>query len=54
MEEPYAYDYPKAPNFRTNFGPRNIVDTKATTVDDPTIGPRWGKVGKQTIVDARL
>jgi arylsulfatase A-like enzyme len=51
MEEPYEYDYPKMPNFRANFGPRNIVDTKATTVDDPTIDPRWGKVGKQTIVD---
>jgi arylsulfatase len=51
MEEPYAYDYPKAPGFRANFGPRNIVDCKATTVDDPTIDPRWGKVGKQTIAD---
>src|ERR1700724_3194736 len=51
MEEPYEYDYPKAPNFRANFGPRNIVDTKATTEDDPTVDPRWGKGGKQTIVD---
>src|SRR5437773_1442796 len=51
MEEPYAYDYPKTPGFRANFGPRNIVDTKATTVDDPTTDPRWGKIGKQAIVD---
>src|SRR5258705_3003624 len=51
MEEPYEPDYPKAPNFRANFGPRNIVDTKATTADDATIDPRWGKVGKQMIVD---
>jgi arylsulfatase len=51
MEEPYEYDYPKVPNFRASFGPRNIVDTKASTVDDPTVDPRWGKVGKQTIVD---
>src|SRR5437016_14004033 len=35
MEEPYEYDYPKAPNFRANFGPRNIVDTKAKAVGDP-------------------
>jgi arylsulfatase len=28
------------------------VDTKATDVDDPTEHPRWGRVGKQTIVDA--
>src|SRR5258705_13473149 len=51
MEEPYAYDYPKAAGFRANFGPPNIVDCKASTVDNPTIDPRWGKVGKQTIAD---
>jgi arylsulfatase A-like enzyme len=51
MEEPYAYDYPKAPGFHERFGPRNIVDTKATSVDDPTTDPRWGRVGKQTIAD---
>jgi arylsulfatase A-like enzyme len=52
MEEPYQADYPKAPGFHAHFGPRNIVDTKATDVDDPTADPRWGKVGKQTIADA--
>jgi arylsulfatase A-like enzyme len=51
MEEPYAYDYPKMPNFHERFGPRNIVDTKATNIDDPTTDPRWGRVGKQTISD---
>ncbi len=51
MEEPYEPDYPKAPQFLASFGPRNIVETKATTVDDPTTDPRWGRVGKQTIVD---
>jgi len=51
MEEPYAGDYPKAPRFKELFGPRNIVDTKATNVDDPTVDQRWGKVGKQTIAD---
>jgi arylsulfatase A-like enzyme len=51
MEEPYAYDYPKAPAFHERFGPRNILDTRATNVDDQTTDPRWGKVGKQTIVD---
>ncbi len=48
MEEPYAYDYPKAAGFRANFGPRNIVDCKSSAVDNPTNDPRWGKVGKQT------
>ena len=51
MEEPYDTDYPKQPNFHTMFGPRNIVDTKATTVDDPATDPRWGRVGRQTIAD---
>ena len=51
MEEPYLASYPKDPSFLARFGPRNIVDTKATDVDDPTTDPRWGRVGKQTIVD---
>jgi arylsulfatase A-like enzyme len=51
MEEPYEPDYPKSPQFLASFGPRNIVDTKATTVDDATTDSRWGKVGKQTIAD---
>jgi arylsulfatase A-like enzyme len=51
LEEPYAYDYPKGAGFKERFGPRNIVDTKATNVDDPTTDPRWGRVGKQTIAD---
>src|SRR6202158_2059705 len=34
MEEPYQADYPKSAQFREKFGPRNIVDTKATTTDD--------------------
>ena len=52
MEEPYQADYPKAREFRARFGPRNIVDSRATDIDDPTTDPRWGKVGKQKIVDA--
>src|SRR5450432_2814239 len=30
MEEPYEPDYPKAPQFLASFGPRNIVDSKAS------------------------
>jgi arylsulfatase A-like enzyme len=52
MEEPYEGDYPKTAGFREKFGPRNILDSKATTVDAPTTDPRWGRVGKQTISDA--
>jgi arylsulfatase len=53
-EEPELPDYPKAPeypNFLANFGPRGVIDCKATDVDDATVDPRFGKVGKQTIVD---
>ncbi|TPG33939.1 arylsulfatase [Flavobacterium pectinovorum] len=51
MEEPYADDYPKSPEFLAKFGPRNILDAKASDVDDPTVDPRWGRVGKQVITD---
>jgi Arylsulfatase A and related enzymes len=51
MEEPYEDDFPKDPKFKAKFGPRNIIDTKATSKDDSTTDPRWGKVGKQTIKD---
>src|SRR5450432_1707104 len=51
MEEPYQDDYPKNPAYRARFGPRNILDCKASTTDDATVDPRFGKVGFQTIVD---
>ena len=51
MEEPYEDDFPKGDDFYAKFGPRNIIDTRATTKDDATTDPRWGRVGKQTIVD---
>ena len=34
------------------MGPRNMVHSWATTVDDPTVQPRWGAIGKQKIEDA--
>ena len=50
-EEPELPDYPKDPAFRAKYGPRGVLDTKATDVDDETVDPRFGKVGKQTIED---
>src|SRR5829696_5456166 len=50
MEDPCHPNYPQ--DLRAQVGPRNMVHSVATTVDDPTIDPRWGKVGKQTIRDA--
>jgi arylsulfatase len=50
-EEPELPDYPKAPAFRARYGPRGVLDCKASDKDDPTEDGRFGKVGKQTIKD---
>ena len=50
-EEPENPDYPKDMSFRQKFGPRGVLDCKATDIDDPTVQPRFGRIGKQTIVD---
>jgi len=50
-EEPELPDYPKDPAFRAKFGPRGVLDCKASEKDDPTIDPRFGKVGKQVCTD---
>jgi arylsulfatase A-like enzyme len=51
MSDPYWYSYPKDPAFRAKYGPRNVLHCYATDVVDETVEPRWGKVGKQRIVD---
>jgi len=50
-EEPELPDYPKDPAFREKFGPRGVLDCKASDKDDPTVDPRFGKVGKQVCKD---
>ena len=50
-EEPELPDYPKDPAFRAKFGPRGVMDCKASDTDDPTVDPRFGKVGKQVCKD---
>jgi arylsulfatase A-like enzyme len=49
LEEPENIDYPKDPEFFKNFGPRDSIKSWATNVDDPTVDPRFGRVGKQKI-----
>ncbi len=49
MSDPYWFDYPQ--DWIDKTGPRNLVHCWATDTDDPTVQPRWGKVGKQKIVD---
>jgi len=49
MSDPYWYDYPQ--DWIDKYGPRDLIHSYATNVDDATVMPRWGKVGKQRIVD---
>ena len=49
MSDPYWFDYPQ--DWIDKYGPRTLVHSYAADVDDPTVMPRWGKVGKQRIVD---
>jgi arylsulfatase A-like enzyme len=49
MSDPYWHDYPQ--DWIDKYGPRDLVHSWATEADDPTVQPRWGKVGKQKIVD---
>lgn len=50
-EEPELPDYPKDPAYKAKFGPRGVLRCRATDRDDPTVDPRFGKIGKQTIED---
>jgi len=50
-EEPEDPQYPKMPEFQQRFGPRGALHTFAADRDDPTVDPRFGRVGKQTIED---
>jgi len=50
-EEPELPDYPKDPAFHAKFGPRGVLDCRASATDDPTVDPRFGKVGKQVCKD---
>jgi arylsulfatase len=49
MEDPFHPGYP--PELKDKYGPRNMLHSWATDKDDKTVDPRWGKVGKQRIVD---
>jgi len=51
QEEFEQVDYPQDPEFFKHYGTRGVLHTWATDVDDPTVDPRFGKVGKQKIED---
>ena len=56
-EEPENEDYPRdmvlknGKTFLETFGPRGVLHTWATEKDDPTVDPRFGRVGKQKVED---
>jgi arylsulfatase len=49
MEDPFHSYYPQ--DQKDKYGPRNMLHSWATDKDDATEHGRWGKVGKQKIVD---
>jgi arylsulfatase len=49
MSDPYWFDYPQ--DWIDKYGPRDLVHCYATDVDNPAEQPRWGRIGKQRIVD---
>src|SRR6516165_8682950 len=51
LSDPYWYSFPVDEKYFETYGPRNVLHTYATDKDDATEMPRWGKIGKQRIVD---
>src|SRR5690242_4419818 len=51
MSDPYWYSFPVDEAYYNKYGPRSLVHCYATETDDGTDMPRWGKIGKQKIVD---
>jgi arylsulfatase len=51
MSDPYWYSFPDSQAYRDKYGPRHLVHCWATDEDDATVMPRWGRVGKQKVVD---
>lgn len=49
MQDPFNRTYPQG--LKDKVGPRNVLHCTASTIDDPSEQPRWGKIGKQKIVD---
>ena len=47
--EPYNEDYPKDPEFKAKFAPRDVVHSWATADEQPGEEGRFGKPGKQKI-----
>jgi arylsulfatase len=51
MSDPYWFSFPVDEAYYNKYGPRSLVHCVATNTDDSTEQPRWGKVGKQKVID---
>src|SRR6516225_8551934 len=51
MSDPYWYSFPIDETYYNTYGPRSLIHSFATDTDDPMEMPRWGRVGKQRIVN---
>ncbi|HEV7180486.1 MAG TPA: arylsulfatase, partial [Candidatus Baltobacteraceae bacterium] len=49
MEDPFWHSYP--PELKDTVGPRNVLHCFASDADDTTVDPRWGKIGRQKVLD---
>jgi arylsulfatase len=50
-EEPELRMWRNEAGYNARYRPRGVLDVVATDVDDPTVDARFGKVGRQRIVD---
>jgi arylsulfatase len=50
-EEPENPDYPTDPAFLAEFGPRGVLDCKATDTESKVVDERFGPMGKQECKD---
>jgi arylsulfatase len=51
LSDPYWFSFPVDEKFYNTYGPRSLIRSFATDTDDATEQPRWGRIGKQRIVD---
>jgi arylsulfatase A-like enzyme len=51
MSDPYWFSFPVNQDYYNKNGPRSLIHSFATETDDSTEMPRWGRVGKQRIID---
>jgi len=50
-EEPENPDYPSDPAFRAEFGPRGVLDCRATETESDVVDERFGPMGRQECTD---